>query len=1115
MLINSKINYEAIIQYSYNAYSMLIENIEEFGSSIEVMPLIFSQKESKEKRTYPLLINCIELSNLSIPKLYPEENEPTFLYFNKNLNKINLIYSVKNRSLNPIIVSFFIKEKVKFQINILNGEENIINRVIDYRENILISPVSLSESYNITITIEPTQTNVNSTMIVKIIEDHSSPSSLKKDELYFGFIPKNISYLYYYVEVFNEEKGEVVLFNKRQNGILISKIINKGETIPSIGEFPDYEKYKNSPQELLNFNEYDQKLSYNSSDTKKCVKGCYLLISYYSNSSGDLNIIGSEFSLLNRILDKEEMKCEILNVPLNEYVFGSIKNGSFNVQYYSVYIPEDTDYISIEIQGENIKACAQKGIQKFNTMELSEDTKLLGDSLKTREIIELNKDMFNLETLKGKYITIGFQPASNKRALSFYYFRILQSSKEYMIYPLDTNKINLCEPKNINGNNNTCYFLLKNEYKELLNNIMIYGSGKGSISYMAFYLNDTDYYSIDLKNLKSLQKIEEKNSYLNLEPLDVKYILLEIKSNSNEYLTVLSNFQEALLQSIDIYSYQLKSIPSNIKVIFNFNFTLESKKQYRVFINNINGNGYIYFEENWYFDKQRFYLNEKTIYSFSITDNVTNIYIDSKNNLIFSIKLSNQFTNNAMEELNYGTYLKTINPKEDKFPLIYFIKDTRYFGLDINFFFNFNNSSPNNNITIKGYELSYETMNNIDNKNFFEKIDMKSEFKGFYNNIFTYGTIRFDNNTYKETYDNEANDKYYIILIENAIPIIEDFKLEINSISKYKKGFLLPLNKYIINSFDLLKEKSITEKYYFENLQNNTNKYILEYSSNYKNIDIQFNQISPAETKKIGGVVQYTIYLNKNVNTSQHIFEIKIESNTKGNDLKYANIILKYYPINNKGEAELDNFFQKTSKLEPIINETEKKQKYNLIIKNTNDIKNLNSENKYKLYYFLSLIKKKNILDNEILNTIAPISSPLKYLNRYNTSDVNKDLPFILEDLEINEIYIVSLFVKVEDNNNQTEKYYSFSFEITPPTIKENWFLKNKILIISCSGFILIVIIIVILSIVICNRIKKKNKVLEEKIHSISFAAGVADEIEKEENNSNSKNDKDYEYTFI
>ena len=124
-------------------------------------------------------------------------------------------------------------------------------------------------------------------------------------------------------------------------------------------------------------------------------------------------------------------------------------------------------------------------------------------------------------------------------------------------------------------------------------------------------------------------------------------------------------------------------------------------------------------------------------------------------------------------------------------------------------------------------------------------------------------------------------------------------------------------------------------------------------------------------------------------------------------------------------------------------------------------------------------------------------------------------MPFILEDLEINEIYIVSLFVKVEDNNNQTEKYYSFSFEITPPTIKENWFLKNKILIISCSGFILIVIIIVILSIVICNRIKKKNKVLEEKIHSISFAAGVADEIEKEENNSNSKNDKDYEYTFI
>ena len=87
-----------------------------------------------------------------------------------------------------------------------------------------------------------------------------------------------------------------MLFNKRQNGILISKIIKKYESnyekIPRIEEFK-YLTEKNISNDFLEFNINNQKLSFNSSLTEECQKGCFLLIAYYSNISKSLNIKGT------------------------------------------------------------------------------------------------------------------------------------------------------------------------------------------------------------------------------------------------------------------------------------------------------------------------------------------------------------------------------------------------------------------------------------------------------------------------------------------------------------------------------------------------------------------------------------------------------------------------------------------------------------------------------------------------------------------------------------------------------------------------------------------------------------------------------------------------------
>ena len=67
---------------------------------------------------------------------------------------------------------------------------------------------------------------------------------------------------------------------------------------------PEYlteEKFKE-----LEFNEHTQKLSFNSSHTKNCKKGCYLFLTYKNEDIANTEpIIGYEYTLFVRIWDVE------------------------------------------------------------------------------------------------------------------------------------------------------------------------------------------------------------------------------------------------------------------------------------------------------------------------------------------------------------------------------------------------------------------------------------------------------------------------------------------------------------------------------------------------------------------------------------------------------------------------------------------------------------------------------------------------------------------------------------------------------------------------------------------------------------------------------------------
>ena len=939
-------------------------------------------------------------------------------------------------------------------------------------------------------------------MIVKIIQNNSTYFYLQKNQLNLGFIPIEIDYYYYYMEVFKGEEGEIMLFNKRKNGILISKIIKK-EEFKNVDKFPKYNEKDLLSNDFLEFNIYNQKLRFFSSDTEKCEKGCFLLITYYSNISKSLEINGTEFSILSRIWDEEEFESQINIIPLNEYIFGFFDEYTVNIHYYSVFIPYESN-VYIEIHGNNINGFSKEGFVNINTYKLTNNTKVIFKESQKKKIFMLKKGDIGLKAFKGEYISFAFDRGYND--YSYYYFRILQNNpkNDYVIYPLDTNKENYCETKD-----NKCYFLLKNDYSDLLNKNFIYGFGEMNTFYKVSSISYIDDYSKNL-NPDYLSEVKEIGSFKDYLSFDLKskdsFVLIIIETNSTENKTN--------SPSVDIYSYQIYHLTE--KEFQQFYLYQNPLKEYRILINITEGEGSICFNQTYDNNSNLIHLEEQKIYSFSIS-NKTNFLLQAQNNLTFNIKIISEFSNETIKQLNYLYNSIEIDENEKNFPLIYIIKDIKYNGININFNFKFNSSNNNinayNNLIIKGYGLDYSVILSINDKDDIKLIDFQNEVEGKYDNITNSGYIELSRKLietkYKET-EKYTEDIYYFIIIENITPF--DFKNLTNDIyiiSKDENNILLPINKYIRNSF-LLENRIINQKYFFEKEKITNNKFILEFSSNYKNIEIIFNDfINCIITEKIGGIQKYILSINT-TNSIYYYFNLKITPQKELNSeksLKEVNIIIKYYNENQKINA--DYICNKNFKLEKI-NIREKYSDYNLLINNNYEISNFQNDLNY--IYYLRLINKNNKYNNEELNTIALISSNLFYINKFDTSEPNKEILFNLNNLENNEEYISLLFIKVLNESGGEENYYSMTYEFNTKKEKSQGIRKWMIVVLIS---IAIFIIGSFLFFIIWRKMRIKNRSLENKVSAISFSTGLNQDLIINRDSDHSKNNEEYENTFI
>ena len=429
---------------------------------------------------------------------------------------------------------------------------------------------------------------------------------------------------------------------------------------------------------------------------------------------------------------------------------------------------------------------------------------------------------------------------------------------------------------------------------------------------------------------------------------------------------------------------------------------------------------------------------------------------------------------------------------------MYIIKDVKYKGININFIFKFNSSNNiYNNLVVKGFGIDYSRISSIKDKNDIKGFYFTNEIKGKFDNITNSGIIELSNDViktkYKDTYK-YLDDKYFMIIIENITSFdFKNLRNEIYVFSKDPDKILLPINKYIRNSFNLLKNKNINQKYFFEreNITTN-NEFILEFSSNYENILLVFNNFTTNSTLEITeGFKQYVLSINS-TNSSDYYFNVFIMASNKldlDKALKEVNIIIKYYNKENKlykinSKYIYNNFTLNTTNIKKEYSD------YNLILNKNNKINNY-SEGIYFIYY-LRLIKKSNILDNEELNTTALVSSNLLYIDKINTTGIDNELSFNLSNLENNEKYIASVFIIIENVKEEEERYYSIIYEFNTKNIDNE----------DDTGYIWIIILIIILFLIIAfililiwKKINFKSRSIKDKINEINFESGINKDI--------------------
>ena len=780
-----------------------------------------------------------------------------------------------------------------------------------------------------------------------------------------------------------------------------------------------------------------------------------------------------------------------IQIPFNEYIFGSFEDKKVNHHFYSFYIYNETNKIFLQLRQRNIDVFIEEGKSIFNTNE--DDLEKI--QIQYGEFI----DNLNISQYKNKFITLAFRSQYN---FSFYYFRIFQLKKnDILIYPLDSNFGNICKPEQFNfkaytqNSNYYCYFLLKNEYNEFSQNFSITTSKLGNSPLINANIIpksnklqiDQKYFNYFIKNNNfPIQRRDnkEKSKYINyFNQNNVSYILFFIEFSSKFQENILSTFYDIRKDIYpNIYSskiYQLGSIDRILK--FNL------KKNYSLIIKWINGTGEIYNFNSFNFSINEYKRDDHLILTSIIKDNIINI--NSSNQLIFYIKMNylSKNTGIRLSQLSYNFPTnEIINTKTIYYCYISFKNNSSKVvneTVNINFKMKPFNNELDLNFTIESELTDYENIKKITSNEPYKFSNKKID--GKYDKYSKNGFLEIPLNEINVQNTSINSEKCILIKITNSqFSSNQNILIQIIAIKLNDNRITIPINQYIYGSLNSIDNKEIT---LYLNKNRSKKKYIsIEFSTNYKGIKLNISNYSKIYNKNDSSEIKKYIISSSVIN----YITINFINPIKNKNLFPGYYMLKYNYITEKN-SELKYKFNKTCNDSFL----KKKEDNNYTI--TYEFNNLQIIGKYdfniKFDIYCTLFLKENIKE-ELLTFLSFISTNSSYENNTNTIPKDKKFNITFDSIsknDINKEYIMQIkFIINKENENFVNEILVFTKDIF---LQEKKLEKNNInnfsisLILSISIFVNIIIVIIIF-IKKYRDLNEKNLKLIERVNFISFS---------------------------
>ena len=1047
--------------------SIIIKNHKISTIKLLVEPKINSgnNDNNKDLKTCPVVINSLYINDFEINI---KEKESMALTFTESIPYIILLYKIQNLNENSFItLSFIVDENNIFNIDI----NNEMNRNISSNFNIFLDYSKLSNIENDTLTIKImlNKENIldekyNVALIFKLIESNSI-SILRKNILNLGFTTSKQVNQYYYLEIVKGEEGEIMLHNKRLYGELFG-IIKPKSNINPYNESQYIKEYKYNQ---LQFEPHTLKLSFKSYQTEQCEEGCYLFITYIHYNDEYSPKVGFEYTLLARIWDEEEINPQIIDIPFNEYIFGTFEENSINHHYYSLYIPNDTESIIIQYEGISIEGFIGYGKRKLNTLRILNNTHNL--NLEDNQmIIKYNKSKLN-ELKIYNYISFTFRIKYYlKKMFSIYYFRILilKKGENNIIYPLDSNIGNFCAPKK-EENKYYCYCLLKNNYNEFSLNYSISTSNNyDRLTYNYFKIINGEIIG------KKFDKYASQENYGNASL--VKFIFGNEKIVN--ILSMLSISKEIIFPQI--YSLQMYNFMNN-KI---FSFTISQKLL--LTLNYISGKGVIKYYDLKFFENSNY--KGKPIF-FMLNETTKNLTFDCKE-LIFYTKVEEI---NKIKKITKGETLRDIVTSV-KLPIYYYIKneEEEINNQKVHFRIKFPKYRNETALfVINGYIMNETEFNSLKYINE-EFVDLKNPIKGSYDICFRNGILNINNTIKKGDYILIKIDSYSKFIYGEII-------IEIMTMLKNDGNYILPINSYITDIYDSSENKSYKIVIDEEDIENND--ILVEFIPDNSRITLrkfaenENNKIKMEDITDNNGIAQ-----KYKITDFNNDFILKIDV---PHEISYSNYILRYY-FNEKQKKqyyELNKDFMKI------------KENNDDIVLEFNIIQISNITDSIFLKIFGILYKNETDIKNEFINTSETINKQIIKNQTFTTNNLNFKLYFSDIRSIANNNYSFNLQIKIGiENEIFNENLYMYKL---PINLEEEFGTKNEvpifwIIIISLLALIIIAIIAVLVYRII--NLKMKNNNLQEKILTSSFENFDEGLLDK---NMNFKKDEDKDNPFI